>query len=138
MNGGSIARFSRPHQEGVLEGTSVHKQLGATARGLSIARALDVPAHPKRPSGVVDRDQGSSEIPAPYGRQPLSGVLASRHSETAGAVDVKLETGVRMRQRERGHRFMGSAGLAGRRSEKFAACRRVEEQPSNRNSSTSL
>src|SRR5918997_240314 len=64
MNGGSIARFSRPHQEGVLEGTPVHKQLGATARGLGIARALDVPAHPKRPSGVVDRDQGSSEIVA--------------------------------------------------------------------------
>ena len=71
VNGGAIPGFGGAHEEGILERPAVHEQLGAAARRLRVARALDEPADPERAGGVLHRDERARELTAPHRRQAL-------------------------------------------------------------------
>ena len=110
----TIAGLGRPHEEWILEGTPVDEELGPSSSRLRIARPLHVAVDPERTGGVFHRHQGPREVAAPHRSEPLGGILTWGHCESAGAVHVQLEAGLRMRQGQRGDGLVRRAGLTRR------------------------
>jgi hypothetical protein len=127
VDGGAVAGLRGPHQERVLERAAIDEELGAAPGGLRIAGALDESGDPERSGGVAHRHQRACELRAPYRRQPILQRLPRRHHEPAASVDVKLEAGLGVRERERGQHLVRSASLARDRAEELPASRRIEE-----------
>src|SRR5215211_9254119 len=133
MDGGAISRLRCTNEKGIFEGPSVDKQLGPAAGGLSVTGSLNESVHLKRPRGVADRDQGPRQVASPHRSQTLGRILIRRNRQTAGAIDVELETGVRVGQGECSYHFVSGSGFAGNRAKKFPAGRSVVEQSADLN-----
>ena len=133
MDGGAVSRLCRAQEERVLEGTAVHEELSASPRRLRIAGTLHVTFDPEGSRRVGNRHQCPCDGPAPHRGEPLLGqsVPAGTVSRV-GAIDLQVETGLRMGERQGRDGLVRGASLAGSGAEKFPAGWRVEEERANR------
>src|SRR5688572_20795215 len=128
MNSSAIAGFRGSDEEWIPEGTTVDEELSPAAGRLGVARALDITAHPERASSVMNRHQGSGEITSPDGCKTLCRVLLRGDSQAAAAVNVQLEPGLGVRERQCRHRIVRRPRLTRGGTKELASGRRVEEQ----------